>query len=91
MMASSYAYEDDQDDLEMIFEYESESDSDDDNDAGEVGEVSGDGDNVEEEEAGIGPWQYEPMPHGQPHEPGENVGDAQPPADPARLLGPDNW
>lgn len=80
---------DDEDDLDMVLDFESESESDkiNEEDDGEVGEMDGDTDDSSaggtDGEAGLGPWMFEPEPRGQP---GANIGDAQPPPDPNRLL-----
>ena len=90
---NSYNY-DDEEALDMVLEFEVASDGETTDDSAEEdeseienanGETTDDGNN--DAENGIGAWMFEPLPQGR----GENVGDAQPPADPARLLNVQTW
>lgn len=95
---NSYNNYDDEDDLDMILEFEVESDErTDDKDEGEIGEMDSADDDAEtdsddelEDGEGIGPWMFEPLPQGQ-NQQQENVGDAQPPVNPERLLNVETW
>ena len=86
-------HDDDELDMRLEFEVDSEDEQTDDEDDGEIGECddtdnTDDGETTEDEEERLRAWMYEPLPRGQP---GENRGDAEPPADPNRLLDVSTW